>query len=74
MVVDMGKVVEGKLDDGALWVMEQLPGRNTRDKIFTHTQPRDLHIQSIYQDMVRGSNISVALLWLLGFLQQSFLS
>ena len=74
MVVDMGKVVEGKLDDGALWVMEQLPGRNTRDKIFKHTQPRDLHIQSIYQDMVRGSNISVALLWLLGFLQQSFLS
>jgi len=27
MVVDMSKVLEGRLDDGALWVMEQLPGR-----------------------------------------------
>ena len=27
MVVDMNKVVEGNLEEGALWVMEQLPGR-----------------------------------------------
>jgi len=27
MVVDMSKVSGGRLDDGALWVMEQLPGR-----------------------------------------------
>ena len=35
MVVDLSKVSRGRLDNGALWVMEQLPGRQT--KIFTET-------------------------------------
>ena len=78
MVVDLSKVSGGRLDNGALWVMEQLPGRQTKN-IYgkAHTQN---HIQMrcipklLYQDMGRRSNVSAASFGLLGVLQQSLLS
>ena len=54
MVVDMSKVLEGRLDDGALWVMEQLPGRYCKK----HSHPKSclnvLHSRVTYQIHVPG--------------------
>ena len=72
MVVDMSKVSRGRLDDGALWVMEQLPGRQTQN-IYRNNHTQN-HIQMLYQDMGRRSNVSAATFGLLGVLQQSLLS
>ena len=73
MVVDLSKVSGGRLDDGALWVMEQLPGRQTKN-IYRNVHTQN-HIQMrcipnlLYQDMGRRSNVSAASFGLLGVLQ-----